>query len=387
MNSRSHRLLRRDQVIFFGVISILGFVLFALGLAVDAPRAWRNLLLNNFYLLAISLMGTVFVAIHYLVRGGWATVLRRIPEALVGYLPVGSALMILLLVGLPSVYHWAEPHAMEHDAILEAKSPFLNAPFFIARMFFYLGVWYGLSRAIVRLSLRQDTSTDLGLTERNVHISAIFIIVFGLTFSLASIDWIMSLEPHWYSTLFPWYVMSSTFVASLALITIIAVVLQRNGTLPELNDAHMHDLGKYVFAFSVFWGYLWFSQYLLIWYSNIPEETAYYRARATGWYPLFALNPILNLGVPFILLPEKNKKNPVVLLFVCAVIIVGHWLDAYLMIMPSLMTEGPQLGWIELGTGLGVTGLFLITIDRTLTRRHLLPKGDPYFEESLTHQG
>jgi len=387
LSAQPHRLLDINTNRLLTAVAALGVGAFALGLTQDPSRTWHALLVNNFYFLSIALMGAVFIAIHHLVRAGWPTVLRRIPEALTGYLPIGAALMVALLFGLPHVYHWAEPHAADHDAILQAKAAYLNVTAFSIRTILFLTVWLVLTRTLVGFSRRQDSDTDLRWTERSVRLSAIFIVTFGLTFTLASVDWIMSVDPHWYSTLFPWYVMSSTFVASLALITLIAILLNAKGAFPEFNDAHLHDLGKLVFAFSVFWGYLWFSQYLLIWYANIPEETTYYRARSTGWLPVFAANPLINLGIPFLIISAKSKRNRLLMTGLCVVILLGHWLDMFLMVMPSVSPEGPKVGWIELAVGLGFASLFLLSVDRTLRSRPMVPKGDPYLEESIAHHG
>ncbi len=387
LSDQPHALIEKSPRQTLAVLAVVGIAAFVYGLVRESDHAWHALLLNNVYFLSLALMGAVFIAINYLVRSGWTTVIRRIPEAMTGFLPIGAALMLVLLFGLTRIYHWAEPHAADHDAVLQAKAPYLNVAAMAIRTILFLVLWLALAQALVLFSSRQDSDSDLKWTERSVRVSAVFIVVFALTFTLASIDWIMSLEPHWYSTLFPWYVMSSSFVAALALITLIAILLNAKGQFDELGDAHLHDLGKYVFAFSVFWGYLWFSQYLLIWYSNIPEETVYFRLRSGAWLPLFLLNPVINLAMPFVLLSAKSKRNIPLVVGVCLLLIVGHWLDFFLMVMPSISPEAPHFHWIDFAISLGIASMFVLSIDRALRSRPLIPKGDPYLKESLAHHG
>ena len=412
MNRPGEELLKTLSRWVLIVLVVLGIAAFAVGLARAPERAWHNLLLHNFYFLSLSLMGAFFVAVHYLAKAGWPTVLRRIPEAMLGYLPTGAVLMLPLFFGMHSIYHWTHHDTVQADPILQEKHAFLNVPGFFIRMVVYLGLWFFLARLLVRRSRQQDSAggpaetqadgnatesvarTDNAgsaaalLTARNVRTSAVALIVIAFTFSLASIEWVMSLEPHWFSTLFPWYVLSSVFASGVALITILVLALRWRGFLQEVNRHHLHDLGKYVFASSCFWGYLWFSQYMLIWYTNIPEETSYYLLRGGKWSGLFLTNPLINLGVPLLLLlPASWKQNPRLLFVVCLIVFVGHWLDFYLMVMPSLMTSGPVFGLYELGIGLGICALFLLCFNAALRRYPLLPRNDPFFEESLHHHG
>lgn len=365
-------------------ISGLGAAAFLAALRLDAPRAWANLLLGNVYFLSISAVAAVFIAVQYLSKAGWPTLFRRIPEALCGYLPAGAATAGLLCLGVEDLYHWAHPG--EHDAVLAAKHAFLNVPFFRVRTILYVLLWLVFARALVRRSRAQDEDGNPAHTAANVALSAAFLAVFAATFSLASIDWIMSLEPHWYSALFPWYVFSGAFVHAVAAVTLLLILLRRRGFFPEANRHHFHDLGKYLFAFSVFWGYLWFSQYLLIWYSNIPEETAYFVTRSGAWNGVFWLNPAINLLLPFILLLSASaKKSPSRLLAACGVLFLGRWLDLYLMIMPPLLRHGPRLGWQEVLVFLGLGALFVLIFDRAFASAPPVPAKDPYLAESLHH--
>lgn len=386
-NGTGHDIISPRQRRIVMLIALIGAVVFVVALTQQPERAWRNLLLHNFYFTALSLMGAIFIAIHYLARAGWHTVIRRVPEAMTAYLPLGGLLMVAFMIGGISLYPWAQPEVVAHDEILQAKAGYLNTGAVLMRTLVYFACWIFFARSLVKRSKEQDETGDVALTARNARTSGVFAVVFAITFTFATIDWLMSLEPHWYSTLFPWYVTSSVFVSALAMIALLVIVMRKRGHFPDLNEHHLHDLGKFVFAFSVFWGYLWFSQYMLIWYANIPEETTHYAIRTGGWWALFVINPIINLGLPFILLPAANKKRENLLMVVLLIVIAGHWLDIYLLVMPSFLAAGPSIGWVEIGIGAGIASLFLLSFDRAIRGASLIPKGDPYLQESLHHHG
>lgn len=388
MTTMPHRLLSPPQTTVLTVLVLAGGGLFFHMLDVDPDRAWRSLLLNNVYFLSISASAACVLAMNSLSRAGWPTVFRRVPEAMTCYLPAGMILMVLLYFGLHSLYHWADAEAVATDPILSQKSPLLNAGGFMTRIVIYAVLWIGLISWMLRCSRSQDSSGDPALTIRAMRASALFAVVFGVSFSLATVDWIMSLEPHWYSTLFPWYVFSSALVTAYAVVILLAAMLRKRGSLPGMNDHHLHDLGKYVFGFSFFWGYLWFSQYLLIWYSNIPEESVYYVLReGHGWPVLFFANVLLNLFIPFVLLlPAAWKKNTRWICWICAVVVVGHWLDFFLMIMPS-SHQPPVIGLLEAGMFLSCGSLFLLLFHRAFSTTPAQPEKDPYFQESLHFHG
>ena len=366
---------------------VIGLIAFVAGIIVTPHRAWLNLLVNNFYFLGLAVTAGVFIAMHYLSGAGWPTAIRRIPEAMTAFIPFGAGAMLLLILGSHSVYEWTHSDVVARDAILKAKSGYLNMPFFVVRMFAFIGVWFWLCREMVRQSRAQDTDGALGHTNRNFKLSAIFTVTYAITFTFASIDWVMSLDPHWYSTLFPWYMFAGAMVNMFAVLTLLLILLRRKGLYREVNDHHFHDLGKYIFGFSFFWGYLWFSQFMLIWYSNIPEETVYFAVRQSdGWYGLFLANVIINLFIPFLyLLPARFKMTEKTLLPVCALIIVGRWLDLYIMVMPSHFKEGPSIGWMEIFMFVGMAGFFVTVFDQALRGAKLVPEKDPYIEESLHH--
>jgi hypothetical protein len=359
----------------------------ALGLAFykDQPRAWANFLLNNFYFFSIALSGLFFISVHYVCNASWGTGLRRVPEAMLAYLPVSVILMTVLFFGMPSLYHWSHPDFVLHDPILEAKKPYLNIPFFYIRWALFSLVWLFFAKKMRDYSLMQDRNGDPAMTQKNFRLGAVFLVVFSFTYSLTSYDWIMSLEPHWYSTIFSIYTFAGLFLHGMGVITLMVLFLRSQGYLREVvNENHLHDLGKLIFAFSTFWAYIWFFQYMLIWYANLPEETIYYQMRhQNGWMALFILNLILNWIVPFfVLLPRGAKRNEKVLWGISLSLLIAHWLDLYLMVIPGTLTK-ITLGPTEILTSLGFLSLFFFVVLRALARAPLAPYRDPYFEESI----
>ena len=362
-----------------------GAVLLAVGWTASPLRTWQSLLINGFYLTALSLSGALFVAIHFLSRAGWSTGIRRVPEAMAAVLPLGAVAVLTVLAGAGSLYHWSHPEAVAADPILAQKAAWLNLPAFGVRMAAYLAVWLGLTRWILSGSRRQDVDGDPAWTGRCRVASTVFVFVFAPTFSLAAVDWLMSLEPHWYSTLYPWYVFSGVLVNGVSVIAVLVVLLKRRGILPDVGERHLHDLGKYVFAFSFFWGYLWYSQYMLIWYANLPEEIPHYVVRSHGaWGVVFLVNVGVNLVLPFlVLLPGPWKRREGVLVTVCGLLIVGHWLDLYLLVVPAGSPEMPHVGILEAGLFLAAAAAFLLAFEAAFRGAAPVPVKDPYLEESL----
>ncbi|MCP5115549.1 MAG: hypothetical protein GY953_32380, partial [bacterium] len=292
-------------------MALAGAVTLVAGSLLAPERTWANLLLASFYLLGLGLAGVVFVALQYVTGAEWSVAFRRVPEAMAGTLPYAAGIFLLVLMVSPWLYPWFHGLHGEPDPSMWFKELWLSPVFFIVRALVYLAVWLGFAHAIVRTSRRQDDDGKPGHTVRNIRLSAGFLVAFALTFWLATFDWIMSLEPHWYSTVFAVYHFAGLVLSGLAMITIVAVWLQRLGTLRGiLTVEHLHDLGKLLFAFSCFWMYIWFCQYMLIWYGNIPEETVYYVQREHGaWHVLSIANPIVNWLIPFlILLPRPAKR-------------------------------------------------------------------------------
>jgi hypothetical protein len=366
---------------FLRVLALAGAATFLAGLAFAPGRVWTSLLMAGYLLTGFGLAGVVFVAVQYACGAGWSTAFRRVPEAMAMILPIGAGALAAVFLGHPSTYVWTT-HA-PHPGFQQF---WLRWPFFLARAALYITVWSGFAAAIVRTSRRQDRDGDARHTRRNVRLSVIFLIVFAVTFWLASFDWVMSLEPDWTSTIFGIYNFAGMFSSGLALLVLFVLWLRRAGPLRDfVNEEHLHDLGKLLFAFSTFWMYIWFSQYMLIWYADISEETAYYVARLhNAWAPLFLLNMILNWAVPFAaLLPRGTKRSPRALGRVAAVVLAGRVLDVYLMVAPPLQGARPIAGIWEVGVLAGAGGALVLAFYRGIREAAPVPLNDPYLEESL----
>jgi len=373
----------------FRILICGGVVLFALGLLLDAQRAWGNLLLVSFGLLGLGLGAAFFVALQYVTSAGWGAALKRVPEAMSLTIPFGLVGMILVLLFRPSLYPWINPDAGLEHLLHGFKAFWLDRPFFLARAAAYMVLWVVLAGAIVKSSRRQDKDGADAHTHRNIRLSALFIVVFAVTCSLASFDWIMSLEPEWYSTIFGVYNFAGMFVSAMAVMVLAIVWLEKVGPFRGiLSEEHLHDLGKLILAFSTFWAYIWFSQYMLIWYANIPEETGYFVRRHHGaWYSLFLLNFCVNWIIPFfILLSARAKRSRGVMIKVALLLLAGRWLDLYLRVMPSAAGDAPGFGFAEIGLILVAVGAFPLLLLRALRQAPLVPRKDPYFLESLHHK-
>ena len=369
------------------VLAAAGAAVFFAAFKAAPGRALAALLLGNVYFLMLAAAALVFIAIQYLSGAGWSVLFRRVPEAMTAYLPAGALVMLAVLAGAKYLYPWAQAGAV-HDELLLEKAGYLNLPGWTARTALALFSWWWFSRAIAGHSRAQDLDGGAGHTRKASRLSAIFLVVFGITFTLASVDWVMSLDPHWYSTIFPWYMFGGAFIQAVAAVTLLTLLLARRGLLPGFGDGHRRDLGKYLFAFSVFWTYLWFCQFLLIWYANLPEEISYYAARSSrGWLAVQTLSVAANFLAPCaLLLRASAKKDGRFLAAACLSLCAGRWLDLYVMIMPSLQVSArPQ--WLDAPVFLGLASVFVLLFDRAFAAAPPQPVKDPYLEESLHHRG
>jgi hypothetical protein len=369
------------------VLMGIGLVTIIAGFFVNPVKTWANYLMNNYYFLSLAIGATFFVALQYITQSGWSSAFIRIPQAMANVIPVIAVLMIPILVfGMPQLYHWAHPGAATHDPIIAHKSPYLNLPFFITRYIVFFAAWIFLTQFLKRLSLKEDRIGGMECFRKSEFFSKVYIFTLAVTFSLATFDWIMSVDVHWFSTIFAVRNFAMSFYHGTVLITLIIILLNKSGYLPFLNKAHLKDLSKYIFILSIIWTYLWFSQYILIWYANIPEETVYYLPRTKGEFkPLFYAELIINFVIPFALLLSNylvSHKNT--LLTICVIIIIGHWVDLYQQIIVG--TYGKlEIGLIEIGSFLGFAGMFAFVVARALRAAPLVAKNHPYLEESLSH--
>jgi hypothetical protein len=371
-------------------LTAVGTIAAVAAAAIDPHRMWANWLLVSYYALTLALGGLCFVAIHYASGATWAVAIRRVPEALAAVLPVAAAGAAVVLIVSPELYPWTGgDFGPASGATLTFKRVWLDGPFFLARAAVYAALWTTFAWAILRHSRLQDRGEDGRRTAANRRLSGAFLAIFGVTFSLASFDWIMSLEPGWYSTIFGVYQFAGLFLAALAAVVLLSLWLERTGPLAGvLHDNHLHDFGKLIFTFSTFWAYIWFSQYMLIWYANIPEETTYFVARTHGgWFAFFVLNVVLNWVVPFAVLIRRDaKRDRRVLAAVAAAVLLGRWVDLYVMILPPIVGERALPGLSEAGVFVAGTGLFGLALSRALRAAPIVPIGDPDLSASLQYE-
>jgi len=369
-----------------------------------SQRLYADLWINNVYYIGLALVGILFFAIQYAAQAGWSAPLLRIPLSFGNWLPYAFGLLVIVFVlanytGHWHMFHWLDQAVYietlpdgsmnpEYDSIIAGKKPFLNIGFYSFRTFSFFIIWIGFFLYMKKEHLSEDIDGGTGHWKKLITFSALFIIFFAISSAIASWDWVMSIDTHWYSTMFGWYVFASWFVAGLAGITLMVTLLRENGYLPMINESHLHDLGKYVFAFSIFWTYIWFSQYMLIYYANIPEESVYFVERLSSdlYAPVFYLNIFLNFFFPFlVLMTRDSKRHGVFLKIVCTVVLFGHWLDFYLMVTPGTLQENGGFGFLEIGTIMLYLAAFLFVVLSGLTKSVLVPKKHPMMQESLHH--
>ena len=375
-------------------LSLMGIGLIAMvyGFMTDSHGAWPSLLFNTYFFLGISVFAVFFVALQYVAEAGWSIVLKRVPEAIMTALPVFSLIMLFIMVASimhwNHIYHWLhegimDPTSHHYDKIIAGKEPYLNAAFFIIRTIIYLLGWNYFAKKLRALSILEDKEGGTAIHFKGVRSSAWFMVFFAITSAMASWDWIMSVDPHWFSTLFGWYVFASMLVSGITVIALITIYLKSKGLLEFVNDSHLHDLAKFMFGISIFWTYLWFSQFMLIWYSNIPEEVVYFVARIEDYkLPFFGM-VAMNFVFPLLLLMNSDyKRIPWFVVMAGIVILCGHYLDVFNMIMPATVSERWFIGAPEIGAICLFGGLFLFLVFYALSKHPLLPKGNPFIKES-----
>lgn len=354
---------------------------------------------NGVFFTGISVIGVFFVAFNYVALAGWGTMIKRIPETFGNFLPfTGLILLVTFIIGGHDIFHWthselSDPNSPHFDKIIAGKTSYLNAPFFIARMVIYFVLWFLMFRLLRKMSLREDQEVDFYKYVKNPIFhkksgvyAAIFIVIFAVTSSTAAWDWVMSIDTHWFSTMFGWYMFASWFVTGLATIALFVVVLKGYGHFKYVNESHIHDIGKFIFAFSIFWTYIWFAQFLLIYYANIPEETVYFLHRMEDFGFLFYFNIIINFVFPFLFLMTRAAKRKMLLVKIAAVgVIIGHWLDFYMMIMPGTVGKHAGIGLVEIGTATMFVAGFIWVTTTSLAKANIIPRNHPMIEESLHH--
>ena len=372
------------------------------GSPVWLKRIYTSLWHNNIFFTGIGMIGLFFVAIQYAAQAGWSAPIKRVPLAMAQWIPIAGVLTLAIwFVAKGDLFHWThhdlyDKASASYDAILDKKSAYffwLGEPggfpvFYILRMVAFFGLWYWFFKMIKKKMLAEDIEGGTSNWYGARKVSAIFLVFFGYSSSVATWDWVMSIDPHWFSTMMGWYVFASWWVTGLAMITLVVTYLKDAGYLKMVNSNHLHDLGKFIFAFSIFWTYLWFSQFMLIYYANIPEETVYFiqRIKNAPYSWIFYTILILNFVLPFLLLMTRDAKRHMAMLkVVCPIVIVGHWLDFYNMITPGVMQHNGGLGLLEIGLAMVFMAVFLYVSLNTLSKSPLVAKNHPMMAESLNH--
>ncbi len=355
-------------------------------------KPWAALYVACIFFLLISLGVLAFYAIQQVAQAGWSPVLFRVMQGITAYLPVASIIFFVLL--LLSGFHvnhlfiWMNEGVTEvghenYDALIAGKSGYLNVAFWLSRATIFLLGW-NLYRYLSRKNcLAQDEANDNAFYKKNFKLSAGFLVFFIVTESIMAWDWIMSVDPHWFSTLFGWYVFASFFVSGITTISLVTLYLKSKGYLENVNSSHIHDLSKFMFGISVFWTYLWFSQFMLIWYSNIPEEVTYFKTRIEHFNLPFFGAVVMNFVFPILVLINTDfKRIAGIIVFAGIVILLGHYIDFFNMIMPSTVGEQWYIGVSEISSLLFFLGLFIFVVFNALTKVPLTPKRNPFIEES-----
>jgi hypothetical protein len=388
----------------YGVIMFNPFAHAGHGENVDSTRFWAVLLQNSVYWLLTVNAAMFFICVTTMAMGGWQIALRRVPEAISSVVPVLGIITFVILLAIvlghrTDIYMWLDADVVAHDKILNGKSGFLNPTFYIVWSAISIGLWSLLGAKMRKMSLDLDKTgpMDYETGKRWIFKSTVWASLYTVFFGLSVAStipwlWLMSIDAHWYSTMYSWYTFASTFVSGLSLIAIFVIYLKNRGQLEYVTDEHLHDLGKFMFAFSIFWTYLWFSQYMLIWYSNQPEETRYFVDRigtadkSGPYHGLFFFNLVVNFLCPLLILMKKStKKSWTVVTFTAVLIIFGHWIDVFQMVMPGTVGSHFALMPFEFGIAALFIGIIMWGVGRYFTSHSLLAKNHPFLKESMIH--
>ena len=387
----------------------IGLILFIVGAILDSgseqfkTRLLSNFLIDGFFFFAIGLGALFFLALQYATETGWYVAIKRVIEGVASYVMVGIGVLLAIFLVITfmdggytvnahghhvgHIYQWMDPEIVKHDSLIAGKAPFLTKPFFWIVTVIYMATYFLFYRGFRKRSLREDIEGGTSIHFKNFAKGALFLVLFGYFSSTSSWHWIMSIDAHWFSTLFGWYTFGGMWCTSMTVIMLLIIYLKKNGYLQQVNDSHIHDVGKWIFATSFLWSYLFFSQYMLYWYANIPEEVIYYVQRIEQYpfiyWGMFCINFIIPM---LILMSREAKRNPGILMFVCLVIIIGHWGDVFMLITPGSMGEHGTIGMIEVGLFMTFAGVFTYFVLNTLTKAPLMPKNHPYLDESKHHE-
>jgi hypothetical protein len=392
--------------IAIGIISLVIGVIVHIDDEQFKTRIFSNLLIDGFYFFAISLGALFFLALQYATETGWWVAIKRVIEGVASYVIVGIVVLLALFGALTlmdggytkvshegvehhvgHIYSWMDQTIVDHDPIIAGKAPFLTKTFFWVVTAIYFATYFLFFRGFRKRSLAEDMEGGTKIHFKNFNRAALFLVLFGYFSSTSSWHWIMSIDAHWFSTLFGWYVFGGMWCTGMTTIMLTILYLKKQGYLQQVNDSHIHDVGKWIFATSFLWSYLFFSQFMLYWYANIPEEVAYYDFRIENYKFTYWAMFMVNFIIPMLILMSREaKRNVGILSVVCVIILLGHWTDVYMLITPGTMGEFGCIGFIEVGFLLLFAGIFVFFILNTLTKAPLMPKNHPYLDESKHHE-
>lgn len=368
------------------MIGGMGLVACIAAYMADTTQFLHSYLVAYLFWVSIGLGALFFVMLHHLVNAQWSIALRRLVEALMVCLPVMAIFFIPIAFGLHDLYHWSHAGAISSEHAMRAKAAYLQPTFFIIRTIIYFVIWTALAFALHRMSLAEDSGYDEARRMRIRRTSAGGMVLFAFTTTFAAFDWAMSLEAEWYSTIFGAYYYAGAVVGALSVIILLALYLRKQGILTkEYTVEHYNDLGKLLFAFMIFWAYMAFSQYFLIWYGNIPEETIWFGQRWVGSWKVISLALVFgNFVIPFLLLmPKTIKRRYGFLAFMALWMLLFHWVDLFWLVMPGHSPDGAHVSWMDLVTMVGVGGIFIGLFWRRFTAHPIVPVGDPRLAKSI----